>query len=185
MSVVQILKVHATASVEQHVSGLSWYDRANALAIELAGDLRTGAGVIAALSPNCSWDQNQKIARLAFETGVAGGTFGDATRKANRILDGEDPDAVLGGLKVRSFFLNIVDPSDPIPVTIDRHAHSICVGEPQRKGQKIGKRLYAQLSDEYREAADTLGILPQQVQAVTWERWREMWAWRKTEKLAA
>jgi len=182
MTTRNILKIYRSASPEQVEAGMTWYFRAHDLAVELAGDSAIGAGVIAALSPNCSWDQNVVMARRAFDTGVVSGTFGDAERKAQAILDGGDPREILGGRKVRSFFENIVDPSNPVPVTVDRHSYDLSMGARSQNDKRpaIGKRKYAELTEYHYRAAKIMGVMPHQIQAVTWERWRQMWAWRKT-----
>jgi hypothetical protein len=46
------------------------------------------------------------------------------------LCGGEEPEKVLGGNKVTSFYHNISDPSSPLHVTVDRHAHDIAIGNP-------------------------------------------------------
>lgn len=176
-----ILAVLADATDSQMAEGLAWYGDAHAIAAE-AGDVRIGAGVIAALSPLMSWERNVELARDAFRNGHAAGALSRNVAKADAILDGADPLTVLGGDKVRSFYLNILDPFDTEPVTVDRHAYDIATGdrnaENDRPGIK-GKR-YRDLADLYRSAAAEAGIIPNQLQSITWTVWRERWAWRKT-----
>lgn len=182
MSASNILAVFETASPAQVESGTAWYQVAHEIAREIAPTVEMGAGVLAALSPLLSWDRNVALGRQAFEHGEASGCLGRSCRGANAIMGGAAPLDILGGLKVRSFYANILDPSDPVPVTIDRHAYDIVTGgrSDNAKRPTMGKRLYADLSDAYREVAVEVDMIPAQVQAVTWERWREMWAWRKT-----
>lgn len=175
-----ILTVLDNATAEQRESGLTWYENAHQIAAE-SGDVRMGAGIIAALSPMMSWDRNVALARRTWTDGKASGALGRNVAKADSILNGADPLDVLGGLKVRSFFLNILDPSDPTPVTIDRHAYDIALGERNTENDRpsLSNKRYAHLSDQYRLAAAEVGLVPNQVQAITWEAWRSRWAWRK------
>lgn len=183
-SVDNILAPYRAARPEQIAAGLAWYADAHTFALSIAnGDLVKGAGVIAALSPQTSWAQNMVLASRAFVEGFASGQTGANVEKANRILNGESPDEVLGwnnpkaksGHKVRNFFRNIVDPTGP-ECTIDRHAFDIAVGfetDSATRGQlgRVGQ--YDIFADCYREAAKILGVPVAVVQAVTWVVWRE------------
>jgi hypothetical protein len=171
-----IINVYNQATEDQKRRGAEWYPTAHQLADFLSeGDVRTGAGVIAALSANKAWDLNQKLARRAFE-GEAGGHTADNLAKVAKILSGVDPAEVLPmGLKTGNFYRSILDPADPEAVTIDRHAHDIAVGRPYGDADRgLGaKGRYAVLSLVYRNAAAKLGILPSELQATTWVVWTE------------
>lgn len=151
--------------------GLAWYDLALAEARRLDGaDGRTGAGVIAALSPLAPWGKNVERARLAFQRGTAEGlTFGSHARKADRILQGEDPDGVLGGRKVRSFYACIL--GDDGAVCIDRHALDVALRKQTTDTEKKVLELkggYEHVAAAYREAAQWARMPPRCLQAVTW-----------------
>ncbi|WP_199827667.1 DUF7178 family protein [Streptomyces specialis] len=167
-----ILDVWHSATPEQQQRGRTWYRAAHDLAAMLTGgDARTGAGVIAALSANKSWEATVELARAACDTGLDGGHFADALAKAAAILAGADPADVLPpGRKTGQFFRCIADPDDPDAVVVDRHAHDIAVGRTygQRDRGLSSLRRYALLADCYREAARLLGERPSTVQAVTW-----------------
>lgn len=160
------------ATPDQLARGRNWYPVAHELASMLAdGDVRMGAGVIAALSANKQWNENVRLANRAFITGRPSGTFGDALRKAARIMDGEDPADVLPmESKTGHFFRSIVDPTDPEAVCVDRHAHDIAVGVKYgNRDRGLGaKGRYELLAYCYRRAAKRLGETPLTVQAVTW-----------------
>lgn len=174
-----ILAVLETASPEQLDSGLNWYSDARTIAKEFPSMVH-GAGVIAALSPMLSWKRNVILARMAFEKGIASGCLGSSCAKANLILQGHDPRTVLGGDKVTSFWHNIAF-VDSDRVTIDRHAYDIAMGlrnsENDRPSLK-GKR-YEMFANAYRDAAKVAGLRPYQLQAITWEVWREQYAYKK------
>lgn len=170
--VVNIIRVFQSATTDQEKRGREWYHTANQIAEFMAeGDVRRGAGVIAALSPQKAWPLNMTMARRAFEAGHATGHVQDAMIKVAKIMAGADPAEVLPmTLKTGNFFRTIVDPEDPDAVVIDRHAHDVAVG--QRYGiinrGLHNKNRYATLAHAYREAARVLEELPSTVQAITW-----------------
>lgn len=167
-----IVTAYGRATVSQRLAGERWYVTANELAQMLTGgNARQGAGVIAALSANKSWPENQKLASRAFASGKASGHVVDAIRKATRIMGGDDPEHVLPmHSKTGHFFRCIADPADTDAICIDRHAHDIAAGEiyGNRDRGLSSKGRYNTLAHAYRTAAARLGVLPMVVQAVTW-----------------
>uniref|UniRef100_UPI0007C7269E DUF7178 family protein n=1 Tax=Streptomyces sp. SBT349 TaxID=1580539 RepID=UPI0007C7269E len=167
-----ILGVWHSATAEQEQRGRAWYRTAHHLAASLTGgDARAGAGVIAALSANKSWEQNVSLARRACETSLTGGHVRDALTKAAAILAGADPaDLLPMDRKTGAFFRCIADPTDDHAVVIDRHAHDVAVGHVygNRDRGLSSLRRYELLANCYRQAARRLGELPSTVQAVTW-----------------
>lgn len=157
-------------------AGMSWYDDAHTLALELSpADAWRGAGVIAAFSPQRSWSHNVATARNAFLTGIATGHTGTMNSQAQRILDGEFALDVLKGDKVRAFASAIADPANSTIATIDRHAHDVAMGRVfSDKERKIGKVLFRELSAAYVEAAMWAEMSVAQLQAVTWVTHKRM-----------
>ncbi len=175
--VENIIGVWLSATDEQLEHGRRWYASAHEVAAMLAdGDVQTGAGLLAALSPQTAWWLNVELACEAFSSGSPRGHVSDALSKASRILAGEDPADVLPmQRKTGHFYRCILDPSDPVAVCIDRHAHDIAVGRPfgdENRGLSAHGR-YALLADCYWEAAQQLGERPSTVQAVVWTTWRD------------
>lgn len=186
--VQNIVNKYHTASPELLKGGSAWYEKAHEEAKKVGGgDVRKGAGIIAALSPLNDWDRNVAQAHELRKTGgVYGALIPQNVEKASRIHAGEDPHEVLGGHKVRSFFENIHDPSNKEPVTIDRHAYDIAVGNPfvgtGRKSTPRGgggkmspdlglsaKNRYDHFVEAYHSAAQHLGVeIPNKAQAVSW-----------------
>ena len=188
-----ILAVFFAATDTEILYGSRWY--ADALSVcstvAQATDLpvSTVAGVTAALSPNNRWDRNQRDAAAlcrAFSSGtladaaaVKVSTFNGNKQKALRILAGESPLDVLGGLKVRAFYGCILGDD---AVCIDGHAYAIWLGEyvPTTKTPKISPKLYASISAAYRQSAVTInGVLnasysAAQIQAITWSVWQRI-----------
>jgi len=175
----RIRAVYAQATELEHHDGARWYPTAGRIALQVAdaaghrGNLRLGAGIIAALSPQCSWDVNITRAFSAAEDGADGPWTEDGARKVALILAGADPADVLGGRKVRSFFANII--GQTAPVTIDRHAVAIVYGRALSDREiKVLERTgaYLYLAGLYRSVARELDIEPSTLQAVTWLAWR-------------
>jgi len=173
-----------SASDEDIASGMVWYPKGQEIAGNTGrGDVRMGAGIIAALSPQKRWDLNIKIAEDMMRTGKAGHTAQQVSQ-ARRIREGEDPSAVLPMTKKTGhFYRNLYNPSDPEPVTIDRHAHASAVNkravsvggeEPDLGLQTIGRYntfVNAHVAATHR-LADMGVTIPNQTQAIAWVNWR-------------
>jgi len=206
-----ILRVFRQIPAAEVAEGREWYPQARQLAGELAalrgwdqsipGDYEAqvvkAAAVIAVLSPRLSWKKNVEHAERAYAAHAAeanGATLAVThaietwkglkinARKAFRILDGEDPEDVVKGPKVRQFWHTIVDPTDPRAVVVDRHAFDVSVNRVLTdtvRGKLLGKAgAYDNVADKYRRAAAILSaelgswISPAEVQAITWVWWR-------------
>ena len=148
------------------------------------------AGVIAALSPNNKWERNVNDADRLCRAFTLGGhsatdsvkvsTYGANKVKALRILAGEFPLNVLGGLKVRAFYQCIIGCNDS--VCIDGHAYAIWAGDriATTKTPKISAKLYAAIAVDYIKAAETINSIlgsdytAAQIQAITWLTYRRL-----------
>lgn len=175
--VKNIISVWSIADERQLSEGRNWYWKAHETAAMLAdGDVKIGAGLLAALSPQTAWWLNVELACEAYETGDARRHTRDSCSKANRILAGIDPVDVLPmRRKTGHFYRCILDPSDPVSVCVDRHAYDIAVGIPLgdwNRGLSAHGR-YALVAHCYWQAAQELGETPSVVQAATWVTWRD------------
>jgi len=114
------------------------------------------------------------------------GAFSTIEKSISILEDGsiENISKNLGNMhKVRNFFNNISDPSDPNAVTIDTHAVAAGLMLPLSGSSKEvlynfggasskstgSKGSYPVYADAYRELAKELGILPRELQSITWE----------------
>jgi hypothetical protein len=184
-----LLKVWASASELDRVEGLNWYqsahDYAEQLAVQYNVSVPTACGVIAAVSPGSEWERNKRDAAAvlkAFADGKRGtelpavGSYGYKNiLKAERCALGEDPNQVLGGLKVLNFYACILEPSKNGYVCIDRHAKSAAYGKlfgERAKSIKAGE--YKWLYRHYMTCARKLGVLASAFQAVVWTVWRRL-----------
>lgn len=170
-----ILRAYRAATPIDREEGLAWYREAHEFALSLDPDnVERAAGVIAAISPMMYWSYNQRLASEIYAGRREQGCLPDNMAKALRIMDGEHPLNVLGGEKVLSFYHNIL--LDNVRVTIDRHAIDIACGKPQSDADRApyfkGKRR-KELVQSYTNAARIEGVLPYEIQAITWVYWRK------------
>jgi hypothetical protein len=176
-----VMATYRTASDAQRADGMVWYAEAHALAVTLARsaghETLRAAGVISALSPQMSWEQNQRLAiRTYAEGGISAGALGVSVRKADAIYHGADVMITLKAPKTSAFALVIADPTNGHDVVIDRHAMSVAHGRQTTDDETAAlnrKGFYQAYADAYRKAAAEIGITPSQMQAITWVAWRE------------
>jgi hypothetical protein len=108
------------------------------------------------------WSSNVALAEALCAGKPVTGVLSANLEKAQRILDGERPLAVLGGDKVRAFYRAIM--GDPEAVVLD-------VWMMRAAGwQKatLSKSEYASLSEALTSAAERVGLDPADFQAVVW-----------------
>jgi hypothetical protein len=184
-----IISVYRDADEKQHAEGLVWYPNAQKAAYNIAVKYDIAVyivvAVIAALSPNNKWSRNVRNADALIGAFIRGdgmlsvkvSTYNKMKQKAWDILAArpnyDGAKAMLKGQKITSFFCDIMGEFN---VTIDGHARNIAYGE--RVGltddrTNIGVREYHALQAAYDEAARRVGLLPYQLQAITWRVWRD------------
>lgn len=160
----------------------NWYHDANLYAAELAKkhnySLAKICGVIAALSPLKSWDENKIIAEMFLRSGRCKHTK-TMKNKAVSILNGTGDVAeiadILNGNKITSFFLNILYPNKAENVTIDRHAVAVALGRNAKENElQLTAGQYQFFVNCYKIAAESEGVNPAFMQSATWEKWREL-----------
>ena len=180
--------VYRDADEDQHAEGLLWYEQAKREAYHIAMKhdvpVYITVAVIAALSPNNKWARNLVNADAligAFVNGdgllsVKVSTYHKMKQKAWDILMARPSyngaKAMLKGQKITSFFCDIMGEFN---VTIDGHARNIAYGERislTDDRSNIGVREYRALQAAYEAAAERLGLMPYQLQAITWRVWR-------------
>ena len=184
-----IVSVFCSANDTQRSEGLLWYEQAKREAYHIAMKhdvpVYITVAVIAALSPNNKWARNLVNADAligAFVNGdgllsVKVSTYHKMKQKAWDILAARPSyngaKAMLKGQKITSFFCDIMGEFN---VTIDGHARNIAYGERislTDDRTNIGVREYRALQAAYEEAAQRVGLMPYQIQAVTWRVWRD------------
>jgi len=187
--IYNIVSVLRDSDETQHAEGLLWYPNAQKAAHDIAlkhdVPVYLVVAVIAALSPNNKWTRNLVNADALIGAFIRGdgidsvkvSTYHKMKAKAWDILaarpDYDGAKAMLKGQKITSFFMDIMGEFN---VTIDGHARNIAYGE--RVGltddrTNIGVREYRALQAAYEEAARRVGLMPYQLQAITWRVWRD------------
>lgn len=169
------------ATVDEQNAGLQWYGDAHALCCQLAEaypHLKLSpahvAGIIAVLSPVKSWEQNIEQAIEVLETGDTRG-LGHSRDSAQLIRFGFDPTVVVDrtgeNLKVQSFYRNIAMPEHSEEVTLDRHMWTLMLDDytaVKKAHLYFTRQEYAWGTEGIQKIAANLGIMPHQLQAITW-----------------
>ena len=191
----------ASADPEDRRLGISYYATfrqriltATKLPAELAS---TAVGLFAALSPNNTesntlHDVQEAVVRYRDECWerFRPTTYHHNVEKAWRILNGEDPDLVLTGLKTNAFYHCLLDPSDPTrPVCVDGHMVNVWNGKRQPLDSAgITRSEYNMIAGGVRQVAAEINqnanggagnqwpflLLPCQLQSTVWLTWRRM-----------
>jgi len=165
------VSLYHRATYEQRLLGTAWYPNAQKeiknLAAKYRLSLETIAGVTAAISPGLNWDINLKQAEmLLYDRLATVGVYGRKNRdKAIRILSGEKPLDVLGGAKVRSFYLALCGLDVPV---IDRHLIRAIRSNAVENDFKPKERLYLKYAEALIKAAKILNQKVTTVQATIW-----------------
>lgn len=168
--VINILKAYQSATARERFDGARWYSMARAQARELHPE---GAAIIAALSPRKDWETNLKAAGELVHKGKTNLVVGANKIKAKRIIDGESPDDVLKGPKVRAFWKAIEGQQHS--AVVDRHAYGVYVaGKATRDRLRVLERqgVYDHIAHAYKRAAHILGVNVTALQCTTWIVWK-------------
>lgn len=180
-----ILAVWDSANVIERANGLEWYNTAHrsakAIGARYGLSVDVVATVIAILSPGNLWERNINDAANLIDAHVNGrsmesvavSTYNQNKKKACSYLAGTLANVwTRRSRKTHAFAALIVDPTSDF-VCIDGHAYNIALGECRslKSVPTIGLAVYATLTDAYRMAAADAGVIPQQMQAVTWVAW--------------
>jgi hypothetical protein len=173
-----ILALYDATDATTRENGELWYQNAREecelLATEFDISIPAACGIVAALSPNLRWERNIRAARAILE-GNNSEAYPANEYKARRILQGELPLDVLGGLKVRAFYSNILNGGMDSVVTIDGHAFNAAYGlvQPVKKAN-VTVVQNRTLQRAYIVAARMRGITGPVMQAIVWIKWRDI-----------
>lgn len=170
--------LYARATDADKREGLAWYPTAHAgcLAWSTAFGVapETIACIIAAISPQCDWTTNLRIAfeLLSGQVVVSGGALRANVMKARAILDaratsidGYFKDAP----KVRAFSKNLG--GWDAWVTVDSHAVQAAVNDPLWR-KSLHPNAYRIFANIYADVARERGLRPCDFQAVIWCAWK-------------
>lgn len=176
----RIAHVYRTRTAADHHAGARWYPTARALVTRWAHRYHlpreTVAGIIAAISPQCDWPTNKRLARAILQgrrPGSLGGALRKNLEKAARIRRARARDVARyfpHGPKVQAFARNLAG-DDSEQITIDRHAAGAAGGRTRKWGSLTPKQ-YATLAQAYRDVAQALHLPPARLQAIIWVSWK-------------
>ena len=176
-----LLRFYDLANDSEKIEGNEWYGDANNFAQSLSDQynipIHAVCGIIAALSPQQSWQLNKVIAKRFCSGEREGLHYSAQIAKAVKCLTSTEVEIYnfmsKGQIKTSQFYYNILHPNYKYGATIDRHAILACIGRP-----KLGITLDFDVSmtaNQYRffescyiEAANKLDVLPHVFQAIVW-----------------
>jgi hypothetical protein len=177
-----IAKHARRATPTQWAKGKNWYHEAHTFCVTLAKyerlPLHSVVGCLAALSPQCSWSDNLRNTLAMVKTRRLPATTAklpvNESKAFSIVHEGEHPADVLGGLKVRAFYNNIILPTRSKAVTIDTHAARAAFGKTNLTSKELGyvfrPKGNAVIQHAYRIVAKRYKILPHKLQATVWLR---------------
>lgn len=185
MSVENLKKVFDQATKTDFVEGGGSYHRYNHL-MKMIGqkwgyDHRIVAAVFCALSPNNDYHGNLRDAKKLLSHHRIGfsidsfkvSTYGANKRKAWALAGGSPPLELLLAPKTRSFFLNVCDPDDPAPVTVDGHIYNCWTGV-RKTLVDLEKFDYEKVAEDVRVLARENRMVPSAMQGVLWFTWKRI-----------
>lgn len=187
MSVDNILSVYAKADRIDLEEGMQAYIRYHEslkyYAKHYGVSMPNVIGAFAALSPNNDYVGNLRSLVTLLE-GMRRGVLAEhctvSTYKACRdrawqFLHGTDFLELTKGKKTRNFYLNILNPYDPEPITIDGHMACVYIGKRMTMKEVVRSRFkYDVVAEAFRKAAFDIDMIPNQLQATLWFTWKRI-----------
>ena len=177
-----IVQAYNKASAESFFEGREWYTDANSIAEQVSTllgteDIRVGAGILSALSPQIAWGENVAEALKFTSLGYSTMQTQANNAKAQKIQEGQDPETVLGGAKVTSFYHAILEPTGQYKPVVDRHAIAVYYGKPVSR-RDLGRamsnpRVIRSIQSAYVRARRRVRQHYNVVQATTWVQHRK------------
>ena len=175
--------VFELATTDELVEGLAWYRVAREAILDLAAAHGVSPAVavliVAALSPQCKWEDNLAVAEQIFARKPKVRSFGgclkanilkaqDILRESATTLDAHFREAP----KVRAFAANLGGNLDA--VTVDTHAGQAAWADPLHNG-KWTLAQYRVIASVYQKLALEVGLQPAALQAVVWVVWKRLY----------
>lgn len=168
-----ILRVYNKTTTQERYN---WYKEANEFCQSLSEiynlDNSKVIGILSALSPLKTWEQNKKITEDLIVNKDCG-QMRVFVGKSLAILEAETSDdnilKILNGKKISAFYLNIKYPDTSDRITIDRHALSIALGYKIKDEEYTMTKLqYKFFVHCYKIASEKVNISPLIMQSSTW-----------------
>jgi hypothetical protein len=176
-----LLTVYSQATAAEAAEGRQWYRSAYAQMLAWSKfygpSVETVAAMTAAISPQCDWPTNLKIAEqllMGIPT-VGGGAIRRNVDIARRILIAEATDVrdyFADAPKVEAFAANLA--GDFHRVTVDTHGGQAGLNDPQAV-LYLSRPKFDIFADCYTTVAYEVGELPADFQAVCWVVWKRLY----------
>ncbi len=204
MSHLNLIKLFELAHNDEREAAKTWYWRYHNITTRIAQNTEHSPviahAVFSALSPNNDYIGNLRDVRVLLESHRNGlgiddfkvSTYGNNKRKAWRIANGACPFEEIVAPKTKNFFMNVYLPDSPDWVTVDGHMYWAWKGERgvvksrshlNEKTANVTRKTYELIAQGTIEAAASLGILPNQLQAIVWTVYRRMHNIRQTQQM--
>lgn len=147
--------------------------------------VEVAAGVFSALSPNNDYLGNVRDTYTVLQAWRDAKSLDDfkvATYHANKrkawfIAWGASPLSLLKFPKTRNFYLNLIDPDDPYPVTVDGHIYNAWMGERvnlNSAATRFRPGMYNTIASTIRALAEERKKPANVIQATLWHAWKRM-----------
>lgn len=186
-SAENLIAVYERADDIDYSSGLSSYLKYNKLMKDLAAKfgctLEQVTAVFVSTSPNNDYSNNLRSTVSVLDGWKKGmredqiviSTYNHCKKRALSFLNGFDFLESTKGLKIRSFYGNIVNPLDKVPVTVDGHMISAWTGKRYRMKEVADLKFkYKEVAEDTRRVASNYGLVPCQFQAIVWFTWKRI-----------
>jgi len=180
-----ILATLADCTAAEYENGRQWYRLANRFCHKVAALTgkrpETVAAIVARISPQVAWHDN-KAAALEIASGAetydaAARCYPDNVYRAELIAAANDSAIIAAQVlasakykrpKISAFYRNITEPDSAAAVTVDTWAARIWIGNCEAPSVRISQAESIRIQADYVSAAALCGLLPQELQAVTW-----------------
>lgn len=184
-----LLTLYQERTLQDTLDGLRWYPDANYIVREWAVtyglSVETVACIVAAISPQCSWDRNLIIADdiLNRRPASVGGALHANLAKAECIRN--DRAKIMlpyfpHGPKVNTFAANLA--GNYTIATVDTHGLQAALNDVQAT-YTLRWTPYQVFSQCYVNVAHTVGLLPAYFQAIIWHVWKRRYPWERKQQL--
>lgn len=146
-------------------NGQDWYPSTRAWCVAIAERygvaIDTAAAIVAVLSQRKRWREN-KLETVRALRGATPRTLGQVQRKVYRLLQGEHPERVVTGDKIRSFYHAIMGDADAVVLDVwMMRVYKVSSG-------RLTPKQYGILADKLRAEARAVGVTATEYQATIW-----------------
>lgn len=164
--------------------GKTWYKQAHQLCSVLSEETQTPlenvVGILAALSPQVSWNVNITSCESIVKTGVIDPGYTGYKTNVEKALQClvSPPIEVLGGKKVLAFYHNILNPKTSQDVTIDTHIGRVLYDKMELTDKEtryiFSKKGNEEAQEAIRKVSKSVRVIPHVLQASLWVCVREI-----------